>query len=50
MGMLQEAFLLLSLFILMPKTDERVFTILRKNQSMLVDFIEKFQNDRGKCH
>jgi calcium binding protein 39 len=47
-GIQYEAFLLLSLFILMPKEDERVSTIITKNKAMLIDFIEKFQNDRGK--
>ncbi len=43
-----ELFLLLSLFILMPRDDSKVSTILTKNRDMLVDYIEKFQNERGK--
>ena len=31
----------------MPKNDDKVFNILKKNQGMLIEFIEKFQNDRG---
>lgn len=41
-GIQYEAFLLLSLFILMPREDEKVSTIITKNKSMLIDFIEKF--------
>lgn len=37
-----EAFLLLSLFILMPKDDEKVYNILKNNKEMLIEFIEKF--------
>ena len=41
-GIQYEAFLLLSLFILMPRSDERVTNILKKNQRCLIEFIEKF--------
>jgi len=41
-GIQYEAFLLLSLFILMPRDDEKVFQILKKNKAMLIDFISDF--------
>lgn len=41
-GIQYEAFLLLSLFILIPKEDEKVYNILKKNKKMLIDYIEKF--------
>ena len=41
-GIQYEAFLLLSLFILMPRSDERVSNLLKKNQRHLIEFIEKF--------
>lgn len=37
-----ELFLLLSLFILMPKEDTRVENIITKNKDMLIEYIEKF--------
>lgn len=40
----------MSLFILMPRSDERVTNILKKNQRVLIEFIEKFQNERGKLY
>lgn len=45
-----ELFLLLSLFILMPKEDIRVGSIITKNKEMLIEYIEKFQNERGKIY
>jgi hypothetical protein len=48
-GIQYEAFLLLSLFILMPHQDEdKVKQILRTNQKNLNEFIKSFQNERGK--
>jgi len=41
-GIQYEAFLLLSLFILMPKGDDKVYNILKNNKTMLIEFIEKF--------
>jgi hypothetical protein len=49
-GIAYEAFLLLSLFILMPKEEEKVINVLRTNKRNLNEFIKNFQTDRGKNH
>lgn len=42
-----DAFLLLSIFILSPVHEDKVFYILKNNRPMLIPFIETFQEERG---
>lgn len=48
-GIQYEAFLLLSLFILMPQENQAIRYILKMNKSNLTDFIKSFQLDREEA-
>ena len=47
-GIQYEAFLLLSLYIMLPKSNEKATQILQTNKKHLNEFIKTFQNERGK--